>query len=243
MKKVFAIAVAALMSLSLAAQNVQEGAAAVGSLTVPAFTLSVQKDAKMVQNAMAQRLKEAKLKTKNTDGYVAALEQVIEGVSATPISLYTKVEEQGKKKDRVTVVTVCAISSDLTIDQNVLKANVRSWLEGFVPYISRFEAMQQMEAEMENLKKAEKAQKAAANEVAKLEKEIAGDQKKIADKQKDIEDYKAKIKKSEQDINDLEKSIEKSNKKKAEADKALEEANKAVKEAQAEVDKYRSQVE
>lgn len=243
MKKVFAIVAAALISLSLAAQNVQEGSTMVGSLTVPAFTISIQKDAKMVQNAMNQRLKDAKLKTKNTEGYLAALEQVIEGISATPISLYTKVEEQGKKKDRITVVTVCAISSDLTIDQNVLKANVRSWLEGFIPYIDRFEALQQLEIQQENLKKAEKIQKNAASDVASLEKDIANDQKKITDKKKDIEDYKAKIKKCEQDIKDLESSIDKNTKKKAEAEKRLQEADKGVQEAQAEVDKYRSMSE
>ena len=243
MKKIVTLVLALLTVAGINAQNVQEGSTMVGSLTVPAFTLSVQKDAKMVQNAMNQRLKDAKLKTKNSDGYLAAMEQVIEGVSATPISLYTKVEEQGKKKDRTTVVTVCAISSDLTIDQNVLKANVRSWLEGFLPYIDKYEALQQLEAQQELLKKAEKIQKNAANDVASLEKSIASDQKKIADKQKDIESYRAKIKDCEKDIKDLEQNIDKNNKKKADADKRLEEANKGVQEAQAEVDKYRAQTE
>lgn len=239
MKKVFALVLAATISLGLSAQSVQETVAAIGDLSVPACNVSLQKDVKLVKGAMEQYLKEANLKTKNVEGYVAALQQVVSTVSPAAVSLYTKVEEQGKKKDRSTVVTVAVIGNDLTIDQAELRDNAKTWLANFVQYISRYEAQQQMNAEQKNLDKANKAAAKAASELASVNKAIEKDQKKIADKKKEIEKLKDKIKDCENDIKDLQSDIEKQNKKKGEAQQKVNETQQGVSNAQGEVDRYR----
>lgn len=242
-KKLIALAFAAFVGTSLMAQSVQETTVMVGEKTVTAYTVSLQKNADMVQDAMNQRLKDAKLKTKKSEGYIAALDQMYAEISNATMSLYTKVEEQGKRKDKVAVVTVCAISNDLTISQSVINNNVRNFVEGFVQYVSKYEASQQMEAEQANLKKAEKAAGKAAAAVTDLENDIAKAQKKIEDRRKDIEKYQQKIADCEKEIADLEKSIEKNTGKKAEAEKKAEEANQNVKAAEGEVEKYRQMSE
>lgn len=238
-KKVIVLALAAFVGTSLMAQTVQETTAQVGEKTVTAYTVSLQKDVKMVQEAMNQRLKDAKLKTKKSEGFIAALDQVFTEISQNSLSLYTKVEEQGKRKDKVTVVTVCAISNDLTISQSAINGNVRNFLQTFIQYVNRYEASQQMEAEQANLKKAEKAAGKAAAAVTDLENDITKAQKKIEDRRKDIEKYQQKIADCEKEIADLQKSIEKNSGKKAEAEKKAEEANQNVKAAESEVEKYR----
>lgn len=242
-KKLIALAFAAFVGTSLMAQSVQETTVMVGEKTVTAYTVSLQKNADMVQDAMNQRLKDAKLKTKKSEGYIAALDQMYAEISNATMSLYTKVEEQGKRKDKVAVVTVCAISNDLTISQSVINNNVRNFVEGFVQYVSKYEASQQMEAEQANLKKAEKAAGKAAAAVTDLENDIAKAQKKIEDRRKDIEKYQQKIADCEKEIADLQKSIEKNSGKKAEAEKKAEEANQNVKAAEGEVEKYRQMSE
>lgn len=242
-KKVIVLALAAFVGTSLMAQTVQETTAQVGEKTVTAYTMSLQKDVKLVENAMAQRLKDAKLKTKKSEGYVAVLDQVFGEISEASMSLYTKVEEQGKRKNKVTVVTVCAISNDLTISQNVINGNVRNFVQGFGQYLTKYEAGQNMEAEQANLKKAEKAAGKAAAAVSDLENDIVKAQNKIEDKRKDIEKYQQKIKECEKDIADLEKSIEKNSGKKVEAEKKAEEANQNVKAVEGEVEKYRQMTE
>lgn len=242
-KKVFALAMVALFGANVMAQGVQEATVNVGALTVPAYTLSVNKDVKMVQEAMKQRLKDAKLKTKSVEGYVACQDVIIPEISTGTITLYTKVEEQGKKKNKTTVVTVCAVSNDLTIDQMNMRNNVRNWLNDFVPYISKFEAGQNMEAEQANLKKAEKQADKAAAEVTGLEKDIASAEKKIADKREEIKKYEQKIKDCQKEIADLEKSIGKYNDKKATAEKKVDEAQQNVKAVEGEVEKYRQMSE
>ena len=238
-KKVIVLALAAFIGTSLMAQTVQETTTMVGEKTVTAYTVSLQKDVKMVQEAMNQRLKDAKLKTKKSEGFIAALDQVFTDISQNSLSLYTKVEEQGKRKDKVTVVTVCAISNDLTISQSAINGNVRNFVQNFVQYVNRYEAGQQMEAEQANLKKAEKAAGKAAAVVSGLESDITKAQKKIEDRRKDIEKYQQKIADCEKEIADLQKSIDKNSGKKAEAERKAEEANQNVKAAESEVEKYR----
>lgn len=242
-KKVIVLALAAFIGTSLMAQTVQETTTMVGEKTVTAYTVSLQKDVKMVQEAMNQRLKDAKLKTKKSEGFIAALDQVFTDISQNSLSLYTKVEEQGKRKDKVTVVTVCAISNDLTISQNAINGNVRNFVQNFVQYINKYEASQQMEAEQANLKKAEKAAGKAAAAVTDLENDITKAQKKIEDRRKDIEKYQQKIADCEKEIADLQKSIEKNTGKKAEAERKAEEANQNVKAVEGEVEKYRQMSE
>lgn len=242
-KKVIVLALAAFIGTSLMAQTVQETTTMVGEKTVTAYTVSLQKDVKMVQEAMNQRLKDAKLKTKKSEGFIAALDQVFTDISQNSLSLYTKVEEQGKRKDKVTVVTVCAISNDLTISQSAINGNVRYFVQNFVQYVNRYEAGQQMEAEQANLKKAEKAAGKAAAAVTDLENDITKAQKKIEDRRKDIEKYQQKIADCEKEIADLQKSIEKNTGKKAEAERKAEEANQNVKAVEGEVEKYRQMSE
>ena len=238
-KKVMIAAVALVMSAGLMAQSVQETVVNVGAMTVPAFSITLEKDVKLVDGAMKARLKEANLKTKNSEGYVAVLEQVFEELATVPVSLYTKVEEQGKKKNKVAVVTVCATSTDLTIDQNTLKDNLRAFLTAFPKYVDRYEAKLNMEEQQEQLKKAQKVAASAASAVTSIEKSIASSENKIADKQKEIEKLKGKIKDCEKEISDLEKSIEKDKSKKADAEKRAAEAEEAVKAVEQEVERFR----
>lgn len=235
MKKVFSLALAVLMTLGLAAQSVNESVAAIGDLSVPACNISLQKDVKVVKAAMEQYLKENGLKVKSQQGYQAALNQVIPTISQGEISLYTKVEKQKKNA----LVTVAVIGNDLTIDQSDLRDNAKSWLNGFVQYIARYEASQSMNAEQKNLDKANKEAAKASKNLAAIEKAIANDQKKIESKKADNAKLKEKIQKNEQEIKNLQSDIEKQNKKKADAQDKVKAANQNVNEVQGEVDRYR----
>ena len=231
MKKVFLFAVAALMTLSLAAQTVTESIATVGGLTVPAASVTIQKDPKMVQDAMIQYLKDAKLKPQKDDqGYYMCANAFIEEIAITDINFYTKVESQGKKKSPEALVTVCALSSNIAMnDPATLRDNAKRWLAGFASYVSRYEAQQQMIAEQGNLKKAEKEAAKAAAGVAALDKKIAKNQQKIADKQKDIKN--------------LQSEIDKIQGKRGDAEKKVDAANQNVNERQGEVERYRQMSE
>ena len=235
MKKVFSLALAVLMTLGLAAQSVNESVAAIGDLSVPACNISLQKDVKVIKAAMDQYLKENGLKVKSQQGYQAALNQVIPTISQGEISLYTKVEKQKKNA----LVTVAVIGNDLTIDQSDLRDNAKSWLNGFVQYIARYEASQSMNAEQKNLDKANKEAAKASKNLAAIEKAIANDQKKIESKKADNAKLKEKIQKNEQEIKNLQADIEKQNKKKADAQDKVKAANQNVNEVQGEVDRYR----
>lgn len=233
------LAAAVMLAWGGMAQTVEETTTMVGKVKVQAYTMSIAKDASMVQDALVQRMKDAKLKVKSAEGYQAALEQKIGEIATAPVSLYTKVEEQGKRKERVAVVTVCAIATDLTADQSAVHNNVRRWLAEFPTYLAKYEANLNLQEQMGNLKKAEKAMASVSSTVVSLEKSIAADQRKIASKQEEIKKLQEKIKDCEAEIKSLQTSVEKNTAKKAEAEGKATKAAEGVKAVQTEVDYYR----
>lgn len=242
MKKIFTFAVAALMTLGLAAQSVSESTLQVGGLTVPAATVTIQKDVKMVQDAMIQYLKDAKMKPQKDDqGYYVCTNAFIEEIAINDINFYTLVD---KKKKKEAVVSVCALSSNLAMnDPSAMRAGAMRWLQGFVSYIDRYEAGLNMKAEQKNLDKAQKAADKAAKQAAAIDKAIAKKQQKIADKEKDIKNYQQKIKDCEKDIKKLQSEIEKEQGKRGDAEKKVDAANQNVNNVQNEVDRYRQMTE
>lgn len=232
---------AMLMAFSMVmAQNIETKSVQVGTVTAPGFSVTIQKKADLVQDAMNKRLKDAGLKTKKSEGFIAALDQLFAEIATDPVNLYTKVEKDSKNS---ATVTVCVIPTDLTADREAMMANVRRFTEDFVQYVNRFEAQNNMEAEKDNLKKAEKGQAKAVAAVEKLDKNIQKNKEKIADKKKDIEKYNQKIKEAQEDIKKLESEIAKDEQKKAGAQKDVEKANDNVRNVQGEVEKYRQQAE
>lgn len=236
-KKLLLFSATLMLFAGVRGQNAQLTSVQVGPVTAPAFTITLNKDVKLVQNAMNQRLKEADLKTKKSEGYVACLDQLFAEIATVPINLYTKVDKESKG---TSVVTVCVIPTDLTVDREVIQGNTRMFLEGFVKYVDRFEARGNMEEQQENLKKAQKKLESATSDVAKIEKNIKGYQEDIADKQKDIQKYREKIAECEKDIKKLEENISKSQSKKADAEKEVEKAQENVNSVMNEVEKYRN---
>ena len=237
MKKMLLISVVMVLFFGAKAQTVEATSVQVGPITMPAYTVKIEKEERLVQNAMNQRLKEADLKTKKTDGYVACEDQLFAEIATVPINLYTKVERDSK---RSCIVTVCAIPTNLTTERETILANTQLFLINFINYVNRFEARGMMEDEQDNLKKAQKKLESAEAAVAKIEKSIKSDQESIADKQKDIEKYKEKIANCQADIKKIEESIAKSEKKKAEAAKEVEKARANVDAVLKEVEKYRN---
>lgn len=235
---IFAIAILALSGLRA---QVTETTVQYGDFTVPAFVISLQQDKDIVSEALNQRLKEGAVKTSKTGGYIAVLNQTFAEIYAQPVDFYAKVEEQGKKKDRETIVTFFAKSPNLTISQNELNVNVRRFAENFPTYVGKYEAQQKLGAEEKNLKKAQKNQEKAVAAAAALEKDIASDQKKIEKKQAEIAKLQSKIEDLNKDIEKINSNIEKNKGKQAGAQEKVNEANKAVQDSENDVNRYRQQ--
>ena len=238
-KKAMIAAMAVMLSVGAYAQSVIETVATVGMMTVPAVQISLDEDEKVVTEAMRTRLKDAGLKTRNNEGWLAAIEQVFEELSPSPISLFTKVETQGRKNNKLTVVTVCAVPTDLTQNQAVMNAALRSFLESFPQYVTRYKMQQNLVEQEENLKKVEKAAEKATAAVASIDKDIASLEAKIVAKRQEIEKLEAKIEECKADIADLEGKIEKAGGKKNEAERKANAAGADVKAAQSEVERVR----
>ena len=267
MKKISLLVLTMALMAGIKAQSVQEVTVEFGDYTVPAYTVSINQSKELTNEALSQRLKESGLKTGKENGYIAVQNQTFTDIYSQPVDFYAKVDEQGKKKNRVTVVTFFAKSPNLTISQNELNINVRRFAEGFPYYVDKFEAQKKVGASEAELKKAQKTQSKAVAAAASIEKDIASDREKIAKKEAEIEKYNKKIEKDiasdrekiakkeaeiekynkkieslRADIEKLNASIEKKTGKKAEADEKVNKANEAVQSSESDVNRYRQQV-
>ena len=241
MKKTFLFFLAALLFVSVNAQNVTETTAQYKDYTIPAFSVSVKQEKDLVADAVQQRLKDAGLKTGKSSGHITAENQTFTEIFSQPIDFYAKIEEEGRKSNRVTIITFFAKSPNLSISQNELNVNVRRFAENFPNFVDRYEASQRVNAESKNLEKAQKAQSKAASSLASIEKNITSDQEKIAKKEAEIAKLQKKIEELQNDINNLNANIEKNNSKKNDAQDKLNQANKDVQNVEGELNRYRQQ--
>lgn len=237
MKKLILLPALLLAFGAAFAQKVEKKDVRVASLVIPGFTVTIEKNIDLVEDALEERLDKADLKIKKVEGFLAALNQHFDEIYADPVNFYIKLEKDSKKK---TVVTACVIPTDLTVKQEKIQDNLRLFLAGFVKDVERFEARGHMETQQGYLKKAQKAHASAVGTVEKLDKNIQKDEDKIADKKKQIEKYKERIAELQDEIKKLEANVSKSKDKKNDAQKDVEAAHDNVKSVQGEVDKYRS---
>lgn len=234
-KKLLLFSAALVLFAGVKSQNVEATTAQLGSIAAPAFSIKIEKNEHLVQNALNQRLKEADMKTQKIEGFTACLDQLFADIATIPINLYTKVERTGKNS---CMVTVCAFPTDLSVNKESVQENTQKFLQGFVGYVTHIEAMGFLEEAMKSLKKAQKKLESAESSVAKIEKNISKEQEDIAELQKEIEKYNSKIAECQADIKKIEEKIGKRQKEKEEADKEVTKAREVADKALKEVEKY-----
>jgi flagellar biosynthesis chaperone FliJ len=234
-KKLLLFSAALVLFAGAKGQSAKSVTVQVGPVSAPGFSIKIEKEERLVQNALNQRLKEADMKTQKLEGYTACLDQLFADIASFPINLYTKVERDGKNK---CIVTVCAFPTDLTVNKESIQTNTQTFLEGFVRYVNRFEARGQLEEAQSNLKKAQKKLESAESAVAKIEKNIKEDQEDIAEKTKEIEKYSEKIRNCQADIKKLEEKIAKRQEEKTKASQEVDKASENVSNVLKEVERY-----
>ena len=217
MKKLILLPALLLAFGAAFAQKVEKKDVQVASLVIPGFTVTIEKNIDLVEDALEERLDKADLKIKKVEGFLAALNQHFDEIYADPVNFYIKLEKDSKKK---TVVTACVIPTDLTVKQEKIQDNLRLFLAGFVKDVERFEARGHMETQPGNLKKAQKAR-------AKEEKAV-----------KALQKAQAAIPKAEQKMEKAKDKAEKAQKAYEDAMKDLEKARKKAEDAQKEVDEF-----
>ena len=238
-KKVVFLTVAILLTGALKAQSIQDTVVRIGVQTVPGFYATISQDVKSAQEALKQKMKAAKLKTTNSEGYTASLGQVVPDLATVPVNLYVKIEEQGRRSEKATAITICAMPMNIADKVPDLNNYVRRYLEDLMKQTSRAEASEQLAASEKALKKAQKDYDNAVADLNKLDKELNKNSDKIASNQKEIEKLQAKLKSLEEDNAKMQKTLDKSDEQKAKLQKTIDESNQELQKAQGEVDKWK----
>jgi uncharacterized protein YihD (DUF1040 family) len=157
MKKVFSLAVAALFLLSLqgfAQSETSEDLQKIGKQ--PAFALGYNYSKKTVEEALALRLKNDKLKGSSSKGAVKYEGVHYATIADTPIDFYTKVTGD-KKKATVYVFVSKGYENFLTSSNDpAVAAKVKAFLQSLNDDIQRYDLKNQTAAQEKEVKKAQK---------------------------------------------------------------------------------------
>lgn len=241
MKKLILLSISFLLFAGLQAQNIQDSVIKIGVQAANGFIATVPQDVKTVQSTLNQKLKNAKLKTTKVEGYTACLEQVVPEIATFPVNLYVKIEEQGRRSEKVTVISICAMP--MNVSDHVSDSYVRRYLEEIIKQAGREEALEMLAQEEKNLKKAQKEYKNASSDLEKMNKNINSDQDKIASNQKDIEKLQSKIKDLEEKNQKLESNVTKNTEKKSDLEKKTTELQSSIQELEKKIETYRARVQ
>ena len=241
-KRIIAI-LAIIMTAAIAmAQNIEETTIHVGSLTVPAFTVSIPQDDSRAESLMKKQFKEWRVSTTRQNGFVIAIGETISEFASSPINFYSKIYSEGRRDNKTTVITVAAVSSNLSVDQSTLNASVRKFLATFAKRVAQDEATEKVAEVQKRIDKVKKTADAATATIATIDKDIAKRQSKIDAKKQEIEKMQTKIENIQKEITEEEAEIQKYTTKKEEYTQKAEAANKEIEEANAEIEKYKSLV-
>lgn len=240
-KKIILLALSIFMASQLGAQEIQDTNIHIGTQTIPGYIVTLPQDVKTVQNVVNQKLKDAKLKTTKSEGYTASLQQVVNEIATFPINLYVKVDEQGRRSEKVTVLMLCA--APMNIADRISETYVRRYVETLVKDVARQEATEMLAQEEKNLKKAQKDYKSANSDLEKMNKNIASDQEKIASNQKEMEKLQSKIADLEARNKKLEDNVNKNTEKKGELEKKATELQTTMQETEKKVETYKMRLQ
>ncbi|MDR0874540.1 MAG: hypothetical protein LBN27_13930 [Prevotellaceae bacterium] len=177
MKKVFSLAVAALFLLSLqgfAQTETSEDLQKVGKQ--PAFALDYNYSKKTVEEALALRLKNDKLKGSSSKGATKYEQVRYSTIADTPIDFYTKVTGD-KKKATVYVFISKGYENFVTSgnDANVA-ARAKAFLQSLNADIQNYDLKNQTAAQEKEVKKAQKDY----DKLVKKQKDLQKEQDKVA---------------------------------------------------------------
>ena len=242
-KKTFFFTVAFLVVATISAQTIQETTLKIGVQNVPGFVAQVPQDIKTVQEAVKQKLKASKVRTTTSQGYTAVLGQTIPEIADVPLNMYLKVEEQGKRDNKVTTITICAMTMNIADIVTGLHGKINSYLEDIVNQCNRIEASAMLSNEQKNLKKAQDSHEDATDKLEKLRKSTLKNQERLTANQNEISKLKARIKDLEDENADLQKAIDKAIEAEPQLQQNIDDAAKAVQQSQEKVDQHRRTIE
>ena len=231
-----------IATTAVMAQTINSTSVQIGDIAIPAFTITVPQDEDLVEDALKQKFKEAKVKTTKAHGYVAVIGQTFGAIGSSPVNFYTKLEGAGRRGKQGTTITFAAMASDVSVNQELVSSNTRDALSEFAQYVDHYEASQLLEEEQKKVQKAQKNLESAQKKAEGLAKDMEKAQSKISSKKDDIVKLNNKVTDIKKEITSLESEIRKTTEKKAEIDKQVEEAAQQLKNAQAEMQKYELRV-
>ncbi|MDR1543051.1 MAG: hypothetical protein LBS50_01300 [Prevotellaceae bacterium] len=213
MKKLVLLSLIALFSGVLSAQNaiplnfeINKGINVQGYV----IDFSVEKSAKLVSDAFQHLLEKVyglkSNKSAKVKGFTNYVNQTFSPVSATPVSIYFNVAEEGKKADKVTRLYIVVFDGG----ENVLHPDLSPTFEPKIyDFLNKFPAALVDYANNLKLKETQNLLEKQKKDLDKLGKEKTKIEKQLSDNATDIYNKEKEIADAENEINRLQNLLKK----------------------------------
>lgn len=196
MKKIVLTAFAMLFAFSvLNAQQVQEQQVPYEKGTASGYAITTNYSAEIMNGAIQQKwVKDAGMKVAKYDGYQYFAAQQFPEISTQNLDVYVKAEESGKKKNKVTTVTMLVSTGNNNFISSgtdaQTAANIKKVLTDLVAYAATFAVEQNIAQNDAAIAKLQKEQQKLEKSKEKKQKELNDIEKKISDNKKEIDKLK-----------------------------------------------------
>ena len=207
MKKLVLLAFVVAFAAVASAQHVKESMINMGKQQLSGYLIDIPgADMKTVEAAFRDKLeKQYNLKASSESGFRAYLNQPFNPFGSANYDLYFKVGEHGKKKNKVSQISLIVCSGNLntiTSQNDPTTADyVKVFLRDFVSYVQEYVAKQ-------NLNELENQMAKLVKEKKSLDKDQEKINKQIQKLNKDLEKNAKKTIEQEEKIKDLQKEID-----------------------------------
>jgi hypothetical protein len=162
---------------------------------------------KTVNTAIDDRLKKMGYKSKDVKGYAMYQGVTLPEIGTQTYDLYFRVDKKSKKDKDNSVVSMLVSSgnenfiTDAT-DSNTM-SNAKKFLDNLMPSVAAYDLSQQIKAQQDELKKAEKKYKSLQSDADDLQKRKKKVEQQIVDNEKDQKDQSSEVEKQRQVLSAL----------------------------------------
>ncbi len=157
---------------------------------------------KTVSKAISDKLKKMGYSGKEAKGYTVYKRVVLPELGTQPYDLYFKVDKKSRKDNDNAVVSMHVASGDENFISDSADAttinNAKTFLNNLMPAVAAYDLQQQVTAQQEAVKKAERKYKNLQDDADDFQKRKKRIEQQIEDNQKDQKDQLVEIEKQKQ---------------------------------------------
>lgn len=187
LKKLVLVGSVLFLTAQVNAQNVRETRVEINKLSQIAYDIEFPYDSKIVEGAWDEKAKSLGLKGKSSKGVTTYAGAKILDIHYEVLDYYVVINKVGKDKTSISMTASKGYNNFVTDADDKIVANIKQFLMNFSQNVEQYKLKQDIAAQEDVIKSAEKEKEKLINEGKKIEQELQKNKEEQEKKIKEIE--------------------------------------------------------